>query len=58
MNKILLAIGMIVTISILSFFYFMKDLLAPYINMWVLLTLAAFALVFGFLVGIKFMSDV
>ncbi len=57
MNKTLLTLGLIVVIATLSILYVVLNIMAPYINIWIVIILAAFVLIFGFMLGIKFMSE-
>jgi hypothetical protein len=58
MHKTLLIIGLIIVVALLSILYVVLDVIAPLMSVWVVIILASFAVIFGFLVGIKYMSQI
>jgi hypothetical protein len=58
MNRILLGLGLIILVALFSTLYLAKDYLnLGAVDMSVLVILASFAVTFGFLLAIKFMSE-
>ena len=58
MNRILLLATLTLIISTSAIGFVLVEFIAPYINMLVLITFVCFALILGFLLGIKLMSDI
>ena len=56
MHRTLLIIGLVIVVAVLSIIYAIMDIVAPAIGIWVIIIMASFAVIFGFLVGIKYMS--
>ena len=56
MNSMLLTMGLIITIAALVLVYFLSGYLAPALSEWAMILIGSIAVVFGFLLGIKFMS--
>ena len=58
MNRILLLAILTLIISTSAIGFVLVEFIAPYINMLVLITFVCVALILGFLLGIKLMSDI
>ncbi len=56
MHKAPLAIGLVIVLALLSIVYVLRDFITSSVSLWLLIILGAFALIFGLLLGIKFMS--
>jgi len=57
MNKLIFLLAIIILVASTAVFYVLSDYFAPMISIWVLIFVASVVVVFGFLLGIKFMSE-
>jgi sugar phosphate permease len=58
MHKAPLAICLAVLVILAFIIYLLQDFIAPLLNIVFFIVLGSFILVFGFLLGIKFMSEI
>jgi hypothetical protein len=58
MKRILMFVGLLIAISVLAILFVAREFLYPLMDPLVIMIAAAFVVVFGFLVGIKLMSDI
>lgn len=57
MHRAPLVIVLVILLTITSIVLLLRDFIAPMMNMVFYIVLGAFIIIFGFLVGIKYMSD-
>ena len=57
MNKLIFLLAIIILVALGVVFYVISEYFAPMISIWVLIFVASVVVVFGFILGIKFMSE-
>ncbi len=57
MHKAPLAIGLIILVALTSIVYILRDFIAPLMNMVFYIILGTFIVIFGLVLGIKYLSD-
>ncbi|MBN2330776.1 MAG: hypothetical protein JXC85_03080 [Candidatus Aenigmarchaeota archaeon] len=57
MHKAPLAIVLVILLALTSVVWILRDFLAPMLNMAFYMVLGTFIVIFGLMLGIKFMSD-
>ena len=57
MKKILLIVSLLILVSLMAILFVIREAFLPLLDPMVLLFFSGFVVVFGFLVGIKVMSD-
>jgi voltage-gated potassium channel Kch len=57
MNRIMLVFGLLIAVSVLAILFVLSQFVYTLIDPLVLLAAAGFVVIFGFLVGIKLMSE-
>lgn len=58
MHKAPLAIGLIILVALMSMLFILRDFIAPLMNMVFYIILGTFIVIFGFMLGIRYLSEI